>query len=286
MADLIVSIIAIILYIVAGIMLVNRLRVRDTGIESKRLPLFVGMAAVALHAFVLFNDIVTPAGINVGFTNMSSLSTWFVTGLLVVTSLNKPVENLGILILPIAAAILSFELAYPTVHLLEGQEHRGLGLHILFSILAYSLLGLAAVQAILLSVQERQLHNRQPGGFIRALPPMETMENLLFQMIIIGFVLQTMSLTSGFVYLEDMFAQHLVHKTVLSGIAWLVFAVLLYGHWQFGWRGRTAVRWTLSGFSPCYSPISAVNMSLRSSWNVKRQIAQKLYCCPNRNNQL
>ena len=53
----------------------------------------------------------------------------------------------------------------------------------------------------------------------------------------------------GVLFLEDIFAQHLVHKTVLSLTAWLVFAVLLWGRFQFGWRGRTAIRWTLSGFA-------------------------------------
>ena len=248
MADPIVSIFAIVLYIVAAVMLVNRLRHRETRTESKRPALFVALTAMAIHAFILYGDVARSEGINVGFTNMSSLATLFVATLLVLTAFKKPIENLGILILPIAAATLLIELAIPTVHILSTQEQRGLGVHILFSILAYSLLGLAAVQAVLLSIQERGLHNRHPGGYIRALPPLETMETLLFQMIIIGFVLQTMSLASGFIYLEDMFAQHLVHKTILSLVAWLVFAILLIGHWRYGWRGRTAVRWTLSGF--------------------------------------
>ncbi|MCB1564805.1 MAG: cytochrome c biogenesis protein CcsA, partial [Xanthomonadales bacterium] len=41
------------------------------------------------------------------------------------------------------------------------------------------------------------------------------------------------------------FAQHLVHKTVLSLLAWAAFGVLLFGRWRFGWRGKRAVRWTL-----------------------------------------
>ena len=55
-------------------------------------------------------------------------------------------------------------------------------------------------------------------------------------------------MVSGIMYLKDMFAQHLAHKTILSIAAWLVFAILLVGRWRFGWRGRTAIRWTMSGF--------------------------------------
>ena len=74
------------------------------------------------------------------------------------------------------------------------------------------------------------------------------METLLFQMIGAGFILLSVTLFSGFLFLQDLFAQHVAHKTVLSLIAWCVFAMLLWGRWRFGWRGQTAIRWTLSGF--------------------------------------
>lgn len=122
-----------------------------------------------------------------------------------------------------------------------------LELHVLISVSAYSILILAALQAVLLRVQDSHLHGKHPGGFVRLLPPLQTMERLLFQIIGIGFLLQSLSLLTGFIFLEDMFAQHLVHKTVLSVAAWVVFAVLLWGRWRFGWRGRVAIRWTLTG---------------------------------------
>jgi ABC-type uncharacterized transport system permease subunit len=80
------------------------------------------------------------------------------------------------------------------------------------------------------------------------MPPLQTMEALLFQIIAVGELLLSVALLSGFVYLEDIFAQHLMHKTVLSIFAWLVFAVLLWGRWRLGWRGKLAIRWTLAGF--------------------------------------
>lgn len=238
---------AVICYLAAAGLIAKRLTDPDAPL-SKTKALSLGLIGTLIHAALLQDAMHTPHGLNFGFTVVSSLATWFVTGLLLLTSFRKPTENLGIVVLPLAAISILLQVVVPTEHLLATHETQGLGVHILFSILAYSLLGLATVQAMLLSIQERHLHNRSPGGFIRALPPMETMESLLFQMIIIGFVLQSMSLASGVVYLDNMFAQHLVHKTVLSVLAWLVFAALLWGHWQHGWRGRTAVRWTLSGF--------------------------------------
>jgi ABC-type uncharacterized transport system permease subunit len=120
--------------------------------------------------------------------------------------------------------------------------------HILVSLLAFSLLNIAALQALLLTCQDFQLHRKRSSWFLRSLPPLETMEALLFQMIGVGFFLLSLSLVSGFWFIEDLFAQHLAHKTVLSLLSWLVFGVLLWGRLSFGWRGRTAVRWTLAGF--------------------------------------
>ena len=121
--------------------------------------------------------------------------------------------------------------------------------HIFFSVTAYGLLGLAALQAMLVSVQIYQLHHHRPGGFIRALPPLNMMENILFTMLSVGFILLSLSLASGFAFLEDMFAQHLVHKTILTLGAWLLFGILLFGRWQYGWRGKRAVNWTFLAFA-------------------------------------
>jgi len=74
------------------------------------------------------------------------------------------------------------------------------------------------------------------------------MESLLFQMIGLGFFLLSLSLITGVIYLDNMFEQRVAHKTILSIVAWFVFAILLWGRWKFGWRSLTAVRWTLGGF--------------------------------------
>jgi len=107
---------------------------------------------------------------------------------------------------------------------------------------------LAMFQALLLSLQDHQLKHKHPSGLIRNFPPLQTMESLLFGFLWAGWVVLSLSLLSGWLFFEDLFAQHLVHKTVLSCIAWVVFAVLLWGRHQLGWRGHKAIRWTLAGF--------------------------------------
>lgn len=246
-----IAIAAIILYLFVGVRLAMRLARGRTSVDDggKNGLLALGLAACTLHVLVLTQSLFTPQGMNFGFFNALSLLTWLASLLILLSSFRRPMENLGIALLPLAALSLALDVMFPAEHVLSPRTAPTLEAHILISILAYSLLTVAAGQAILLSVQERHLRNKRPGGFIRALPPMETMETLLFQIITAGFVLQSLSLLSGFAFLEDMFAQHLVHKTVFSIVAWAVYAALLIGHWHLGWRGRTAVRWTLSGFA-------------------------------------
>jgi ABC-type uncharacterized transport system permease subunit len=239
---------AAIIYMISGFLTGNRLFGSTPARYSRKLPLALGFLGLILHGIALEQSIILDFGFNLGFFNAISLVSWTVVCILLLSSLNKPVENLGILLLPLAAITLVLQMRYPGLHLLGANASWGLKIHVLISLLAYSLLTLASVQAILLAVQDKQLHNRKPGGFVRALPPLQTIEQLLFEMIGIGFLLLTGALISGFVYLENMFAQHLVHKTILSITSWIVFLVLLWGRFKFGWRGRIAIRWTLAGF--------------------------------------
>jgi ABC-type uncharacterized transport system permease subunit len=224
------------------------LRGDGTWIPSRDLGLALGFAGLILHSWLLWDGIFRHAGLNLGFFNALALTSWTVVTLLLVSSLTKPVDNLGLILLPVAAVTLALDARFAEVAFLGPAASWSLKIHVLLSMLAYSLLTLASVQAILLAVQDHHLRTRHPGGFVRSLPPLQTMESLLFEMIAAGFVLLTLALLSGFAFLEDMFAQHLVHKTVLSCLGWLVFGGLLLGRFRYGWRGRTAIIWTLSGF--------------------------------------
>ena len=243
------SMVAIVLYLLTSAALTMRLAGSDSGLRMNRsLILLLGFGGVAIHAIVLYPHLVTSHGLNLGFFNAASLVALMMVTLLLIVAIKQPVENLGIPVLPIAAATVALASWNPGHHAFITAGTWQLDLHILFSVLAYSLFALAAVQAVLLAIQEKHLRNRHPGGYIRALPPLQIMESLLFQMIGTGFVLLSAALLTGILFLEDIFAQHLVHKTVLSITAWFIFGILLWGRWKFGWRGRKAIRWTLSGF--------------------------------------
>lgn len=243
------GILAVNLYLFASLLLVWRLvKAPMQSSASRTIAVTLGLGATCIHGFFLYQDIFTYAGLNFGFFKAASLIAWLVTLLVLVSALRKPVENLCILLCPAAAITLLLEWKFASDHLILENSPWQLQAHIIISILAYSLLTIAAVQGVLLYIQDYQLRNRHPGGFIRALPPLQSMEALLFQLIGVGFVLLSLALLSGTTALDDLFGQHLVHKTVLSLLSWVVFAILLWGRWQFGWRGNTALRWTYSGF--------------------------------------
>jgi len=244
------SVLAIVLYLLTSAALTVRLAGGSSSSlrMNRGLVLLLGFSAVTLHALVLYPHLITGNGLNLGFFNAASLVALMMVLLLLLVAIKQPVENLGIPVLPVAAATVALASWNPEQHTTITSGSWQLDLHILFSVLAYSLFALAAVQAVLLAIQERHLRNRRPGGYIRALPPLQVMEGLLFQMIGAGFVLLSAALLTGILFLEDIFAQHLVHKTLLSIAAWVIFGILLWGRWKFGWRGRKAIRWTLSGF--------------------------------------
>jgi ABC-type uncharacterized transport system permease subunit len=208
-----------------------------------------GTLAVACHAAAMFQAEGMGTTPNFSFLNALALVTLSINGILLLASLFRPVDKLAIVTFPITAVILLLKMIVP-------EEVRGIQVHswemtvhIFSSLLAYSFLNIAAIQAVLLAAQDACLRSRHPDGWlVRSLPSLQGMETLMFQLIGAGLVLLTLSLITGFLFLENMFAQHLAHKTILSLLAWLVFATLLLGRYRSGWRGTLAIRWTLGGF--------------------------------------
>ena len=151
---------------------------------------------------------------------------------------------LGVVVFPLAAlGLLGYALHGPARQP-EPLDWRLL-LHAWLALLAYATLAIAAVLAVFLWLQERALRRREFHRWLRALPPLTELETLLFRTIMAGFVLLGAVLLTGVLFVDDLLAQHLVHKTVLSVMSWLAFGALLVGRWRLGWRGATAVRWTL-----------------------------------------
>ena len=211
---------------------------------------FSVLLGLMLHASVLYHDMLTPMGIHYDVFNVLSFTSGFMLLLSLLFSSYRPVLGLTLIAIPVAATglILGFALSQPKLSITASSL--GLDLHIILSLSAYTVLFMAAIHAMLLWFQNRELKKKNKKRlWVNLLPSLQTMESLLFDLLITGFVILTIALGFGFFTIDNFFAQHLAHKTVFSLMSWWVYAVLLVGHYAFGWRGQKAIRFTLIGFS-------------------------------------
>jgi ABC-type uncharacterized transport system permease subunit len=237
------------LYLVAAGLLAWRLRSREPVVDNAHgAALGLGIAAVLAHGWLLQLSLWHDHGLSLTLGHAVSLLTWLSALLLCLLSLRRPVDNLGIVLFPLAGLGVLLGVLLPSGAGSVIEARWTVQLHIVLSVLAYSILTLAAVQAMVLALQDRQLHHHRTGGWLRVLPPLQTMEQMLFELTAVGFFLLSLALLSGLFFVEDLLAQHLVHKTFFSSLAWLFYAILLWGHWRFGWRGKSATRGTLIGY--------------------------------------
>jgi ABC-type uncharacterized transport system permease subunit len=218
----------------------------------RRVPSRQGMVRVLaalgllLHIPLVIQLLGQSPGLLPGLTTSATLFMAVAVNVVLVASLFKPVLNAGVALFPLAGIVLITATSLPS----QGSETGltpGILLHAISSALAFALLAIAAVQAVLVGLQNQALRHHHIRGIVQSLPPLTTMERVLFELVWAGVLLLTLSIASGFLFLDNLFAQHLVHKTLLSLIAWLVFTTLLVGRYRFGWRGMRAVKWTLAG---------------------------------------
>ena len=218
-------------------------------IKRGLLPLQLAALGWVCHSFSLYNRLFSQSGLVLDLVAALSLIGWLIIAMIILSNLRKQLSNLLIVVLPATSLALTAGLLIP-VTVIGKYYSIGMLVHILVSVIAYSLLAIAACQAVLLNVQINQLKRRSVvGAMIRNLPPLQTMEQLLFQMLFPGLLCLTASLASGLIFLEDILAQHVAHKTWLSILAWITFALLIFGRYWLGWRGRRAISINLIGFS-------------------------------------
>ncbi|MBV1904895.1 MAG: cytochrome c biogenesis protein CcsA [Pseudomonadales bacterium] len=208
----------------------------------------LALPAMLLHAVTLYLVMDTPAGVDFGVFVVFSLTGLIFAMVVFIASLRLPLDNLLILAFPVALLGLTTSLTLSSDYQPDNTPSPGLLIHIFCSISAYTLLLMAACQALILQVQARLLRNKVSIGLLRLLPPLETMEHSLFGLLRAGVAVLSLAIGSGFLFLNNMFAQHIVHHTILSIASWIVFVGLLVGRKYLGWRGQIAIRWTLSGF--------------------------------------
>lgn len=241
------ALISSLFYIVAGTIATLQL---STPLRSRTVYFITAVTlALAVHANWLYQNIFMLHGQNLPILNVLSLVTFIIA--LFSTLVSKRL-NTGIL-LPVVYAftVVNFiAVTYlPSHYITHLESHPQVGSHIMFALLAYSVLTIASLFALQMAYLDYRLKNRKQPLTKIQMPPLMTLEKSLFQFIFIGFILLSCTLLTGFIFLEDMFAQGKAHKAILSMIAWVIYALLLWGHFSKGWRGRFIVYITIAASS-------------------------------------
>ena len=208
-------------------------------------------AALLIHATGLYNALFSDVGMRFSFSFALSLMMWLAVLIYWLESFMARMEGMQPMVLPLAAGCTILPVIFPQVHLVAHAAATGFKLHFLAAMLAYSLLTLSALQAIFMGFTENALHKRSLKRSLNSLPPLMVMEALLFRMLLLGFILLTLTVGSGVLFSEALFGKPLSidHKTLFAFASWGIFATLLIGRHAWGWRGKRALRWTLAGFS-------------------------------------
>jgi ABC-type uncharacterized transport system permease subunit len=200
-----------------------------------------------------------------GFAFALSAMFWLGAGIYWIESFFFPLDGLRLLVLPLACVASLLPLAFNGVRVLPYSAAPMFKLHFLIANIAYGLFAIAALHAILMLLVERRLHAMRGGmaqrhaaaagngwlsSWLDTLPPLLTLEKLLFRLIGAGFVLLTLTLVSGILFSEQLVdrALRLDHKTVFAILSWVMFGALLTARKVSGWRGRAALRWVLASF--------------------------------------
>jgi ABC-type uncharacterized transport system permease subunit len=217
---------------------------------SSAIEHFAVLVPLGLHAALIARVMFAPDGLHLGVGNAVSAILWLTVLIYWAGNLVYRLEGLQSLVLPVAAVASLLPAVLPSTRPLPNTELLVFKVHLLIAMLSYSLFTIASLHVLLMAVLERRLHDGSLPRALQGLPPLLAMESLLFRIIWAGFILLTATLATGVIYSEELFgrAARFNHKTVFGVLSWIIFAALLGGRHVYGWRGRVAVRWTLTGF--------------------------------------
>jgi len=237
-------------YLIATLLIARGIRSESEKKHSIGPSFLIAGVATLAHLAYAYSVSMVGSAVNFSLSSMTVLVSGMLVLIYMLGSLTMPIHRLGVLVFPFTIISLLFSIFWQSHPLTLGDRGIAFGVHILISILAYSLITIAAVQALLYVYQERQIKNRTNPAMLMALPPLQTMEQLLFRLVGVGFILLTLTLLSGAVFSQQLFgyAFEFKHHTILASLGWLVFAVLLFLRMKNGLRGSQAVAWTVAGF--------------------------------------
>ncbi|KEY60983.1 inner membrane protein YpjD [Serratia sp. DD3] len=244
-AMLVFSIVALLAYLLSlGLIIPSLLRKNSA---YRRLALVSAIVALVSHAIALQQHIfAVSAGQNLSLLNISSIVSLIICSVMTLVAS----RDRGWFLLPIVYSFAMINLAFvcflPGEYITHLEASPELMIHISLALFAYATLIIATLYALQLAWLDYLLKNKKLG-FTADMPPLMSIERKMFHITQVGVVLLTLTLCTGLLYMDNLFDKENIHKTVLSTLAWLVYIVLLWGHYHKGWRGRPVVWFSIAG---------------------------------------
>lgn len=207
------------------------------------------LIAIGLHIIILRSGILVEPemGQNMSMLNVASLVGWLISITMLLASFRLPNTILLPVVYSFTGLLVLLNGLIPNAHVMQISVKPNLLIHISLALFAYACLAIASLYAVQLSYINIRLKEKNASLLHSSLPPLMAVENILFKLLLVGSVLLTLSLVSGFMFLDDMFAKEQAHKTILSLLAWGLYSIILFGHFAFGWRGKPVIWSTIVG---------------------------------------
>ena len=244
-----------------ALLLVLSLRPKEGAESTLSTALIQGaiFGILVIHGVQLHDSVFTPEGFIFGFAQDLSLIAWVGLAFYWFQSWFLPISSLRWMALVFALVCSLLPALFPgTLISPKAVSDPWFKGHFVVATVSVGLLSLAAMHAMLMSIQDRALHrqlaivpNSRAAHWLEDLPPLMTMESLLFNLLYVGFALLSLTVFSGLLFSQTLFGKPLVfdHKTIFALVSWFLFAGLLIARWRVGLRGRTAIRWVLSAYT-------------------------------------
>lgn len=250
-------------YAVLGLGLWRSLSSESPTIQAGRFARLGLFLAIILHGFALRETVLQGGYLRIGWSLALSAAIWIGMIVFWLESLIIRIDGLQLLLLPVGAVVCLLSALFPQSQVLVHDGDAGLRVHLLIALSAYALVTIAALQAMLMSGLDHRLHfpredrnqtgpvRRALGRLLDAQPPLLAQEQVLFRLIWIAFAALTLTVISGALISLALVGKWLPfdHKSIFTLLSWLTFGILLLGRHLRGWRGRTALRYTLVGFA-------------------------------------
>jgi ABC-type uncharacterized transport system permease subunit len=217
------------------------------GAQAVRLPVLVAWATHGALLAVGLLGLDGAGGARFGFGPALSMTAWLVLTVYALESRWYPLLQSRKALAVLGAAAVLLGLVFPG-GVLHARASLWLPLHWALGIASYGLFASAVVHGWLMTRAEAQIRLATQAD---AGVPLMTLERLMFGLVVAGFVLLSATLLVGWLFSESLYGAGVGwkwnHKTIFSVLSWLAFALLLWGRWQWGWRGKRAVRMLYAG---------------------------------------